>query len=223
MKKAVLRGLIDAAGLPPGLKLYLLGMLERKAVCSLRAPLKKDPAGFLSALGGLLAGGSLALACAEEEVLFATGFDAKNLAPDRLEAALAEILAALFLAGEGFEDLELIKPNRGRTADIAAARAGFAYAFEVRCLKGGGGRLDAGLLGGKYDRKFPQARNAVKKYGFDKAAVVFVREPCCFKSFVREPELTELAREVYEGKKSPRAAHVCVLDRGRCGVYPPWP
>ncbi len=223
MKKAELTGLIAASSLPDGLKLYLQAMVSHKAPCSLRGGLRKDPAGFIATLSRLLAGGSMALGCSAQTALFATGFDVKNLAPNRLEAALAEILAALFLRGEGFAELKLIEPDLGRTADIAALRGGLSYAFEVRCLKSGGGPLGADLLVNKYDKKFPQARNAIKKYGFDRAGVVFVREPCAFAGFAADPELEGLAHEVYSQKKSPRAAHICLLDRGRAGFYPPWP
>lgn len=221
MKREEIAGLVGACALPEGLKAYLAAALKRRRPFSFTAALKKDPAIFLASAGRLLAGASAALGRPEAQALFATGFDPANLAPQRLEAAFAELLAAMLLRGEGFSSIELIGTNSGRTADVSAARDGLRWAFEVRCLSAPG-RLDAGLLTGKFRSKLPQAANALKKYGFDRAAVVLVRSPWDSDGFVPDPALAALAADARaRGKKKP-AAHLCVLDRGRFGVAPRW-
>lgn len=220
MKREELSSLVGASALPAGLKAYLAAALKRRRPFSFTAALKKEPRLFLAAAGRLLGGAAAALGRPEEELLFATGFDPANLAPQRLEAAFAELQAALLLAGEGFSPIELIGTNSGRTADISAAKAGLRWAFEVRCLSAGG-RLDAGLLAGKFRAKLPQAGNALKKYGFDRAAVVLVRSPWSFGGFSADPALAALAAGALPEKKRP-AVHLCLLDRGRFGVCPPW-
>lgn len=221
MKRPEIAALIAGSGLPEGLKTYLASALRRGRPFSFTAALKKEPAGFVGAVARLLAGAAAALGRPPGEVLFATGFDGSNLAPHRLEAALAELLAVLLLREQGFSELELIGTNSGRTADIAARKDGLRWAFEVRCLSAGG-KLDGELLGGKFDRKLPQARNAMKKYGFDRAAVVLAREPWRFAGFEPDPALAALAAAARPPGKRQEAVHLCLADRGRFGVYPCW-
>lgn len=221
MKRAEIAALVAGSALPEALKAYLAAALKRGRPFSFTAALKKDPQAFLAAAAGLLAGAAAALGRPSEEVLFATGFEPSNLAPQRLEAAFAELQAALLLRAEGFAEIELIGTASGRTADISAFRNGLRWAFEVRCLSAAG-RLDGALLEGKFRSKLPQARNALKKYGFDRAAVALVRSPWLFGGFSADPGLAALAAAACPTEKKRPAAHLCILDRGRFGVCPPW-
>lgn len=221
MRREELAGLVAASGLPAGLKSHLAAALARGRPFSFTAALKGDPRGFLRSASRLLAGAAAALGRPPEEVLFATGFRPSNLAPRRLEAAFAELLAAMLLREEGFSSIELIGTNGGRTADLSAVKAGLRWAFEVRCLSAGG-RLDAELLAGKFRSKLPQARNALKKYAFDRSAVALVRAPLDFEDFTADPGLAALAAAACPPEKRRPAAHLCVVDRGRFGVVPRW-
>lgn len=221
MKRPEIAALIAGSGLPEELKAYLACALRRGRPFSFTAALKKEPAGFLAAVTRLLAGASAALGRPAGEVLFATGFEASNLAPHRLEAALAELLAVLLLREQGFSELRLIGTNSGRTADISGSKDGLRWAFEVRCLSAGK-KLDGELLGGKFDRKLPQASNAIKKYGFDRAGVVLAREPWRFADFEADPGLAALAEAARPPEKRQAVVHLCLADRGRFGVYPRW-
>ena len=202
---------VAASGLPPALKLYLSSAACRGRRFSFGPALKKDQAAFAAAVERLVS----------EAALFRTGFGSNNMAPHRLEAALAELLAVLFLRAAGFSGISLIAPGPGRTADIAAVKDGLKWAAEVRCLAAGG-VFGAELLGGKFESKLPQARNAVKKYGFDRGLVVLVREPWNFKAFVSDRRLAELAREAYALAERPGSARLCLLDAEGSGVYPAW-
>lgn len=221
MRREELSVLVGASALPEGLKAYLAAALSRGRPFSFTAALKKDPRRFIASAAGLLAGAAAALGRPPGEVLFATGFEPSNLAPRRLEAAFAELLAAMLLRSEGFSGIELIGPNSGRTADLSAARDGLRWAFEVRCLAAAG-ELDGALLAGKFRSKLPQARNALKKYGFDRAAVALVRSPLLFEGFSPDPAVAALAAASCPPAKSRPAAHLCIVDRGRFGVCPPW-
>lgn len=212
---------VAASGLPPALKLYLASAACRARRFSFGPALKKDQAAFAAAVERLVSEAAGVLGCSGEEALFLTGFGANNMAPHRLEAALAELLAVLFLRAAGFSGIGLIAPGPGRTADIAAVKDGLKWAAEVRCLTAGG-VFDAELLGGKFGSKLPQARNAVKKYGFDRGLVVLVREPWNFKAFAPDQRLAELAREAYSLAERPGSARLCLLDAEGSGVYPAW-
>jgi len=220
MKKPSASDAVAASALPAEVKLYLAAALRRRLPFSLKPALRKDPRGVSAAAARLVAGSAAALGCSGAEALFATGFDPANMAPHRLEAALAELAAVLLLRREGFSGLELIRPNSGRTADISAEKSGLRWAFEVRSLQAGPA-ASAALLAGKFRAKLPQAKNAMKKYGFDRAAVILVREPWA-EGLAPDPGLAALAAAACAAEMKKPAAHVCLLDRGRFGVHPPW-
>lgn len=222
MRREETAALVRASGLPENLKVYLTAALRRGRGFSFTPALKRDPAAFLAACGRLLSGASAALGRPEDELLFCTGFGPSNLAPHRLEAAFAELAAAIFLDVQGFDGIELIGTCEGRTADISARKGGRRWAFEVRCLSAEG-ELDAELLAGKYGDKFPQAAAALKREGISAAAVLLVREPLACASFRADGRLHSLcAAALLPAAKKKTAVHLCVLDRGLFGASPAW-
>ena len=222
MNKAGLIKLVDSSALPVELKVYLSGVLAGNLPSSLRETLKKDPEGFLAGAGGLLREAGLALGCAGDEALSRSGFDANNLAPDRLEAALAEMLALVFLRSEGFSRLGFIGRGSGKTADISAARGGLRYAFEVCSARTGAADLSVDFLELKYDKKIRQARASGKKGGLDRAGFILVSGPLFFSGFRPDGRLAGLARGLYERKNRPPATHLCLLAGGGAAVFPEW-
>ncbi|MDO8806734.1 MAG: hypothetical protein Q7R35_20170 [Elusimicrobiota bacterium] len=222
MNKTSLIKLIEASALPAALRGYLGGVLAGNLPSSLRKALKKDPDGFIAGVCGLLREAGLALGCAGDEALFMSGFDGNNLAPDRLEAALAEMLAVAFLRSEGFSGLAFISRGRGKTADISAARGGLAYAFEVCSPRAAASGLSVDFLELKYDKKIRQAKVSGKKGGLDRAGLVLVAGPPSFSGFGSDERLAGLARGLYERKNQPRATHICLLAGGGAAVFPPW-
>jgi len=222
MNKAGLLKLIGASALPAALKAYLGGVLAGNLPSSLRAALKKDPEGFIAGAGGLLRGAGLALGCAADETLALCGFDANNLAPDRLEAAMAELLAAVYLRSEGFCRLGFIGRGAGKTADISAARGGLAYAFEVCSARTAEADLSVDFLELKYNKKIRQARASGKKGGLDRAGLILVSGPPSFSGFRPDDRLARLAKGLYERKNRPPATHICLLAGGRAAVFPGW-
>jgi len=222
MDKPELLKFINASDLPGALKGYLGGVLAGNLPSSLRDEIKKDPGGFVAGVCGLLREAGLALGCAGDEALFMSGFDANNLAPDRLEAALAEMLALVFLRSEGFSSLGFIGRGVGKTADIAAARGGLAYAFEVCSARTPAGGLSVDFLELKYDKKIKQAKVSSKKGGLDRACLVLVAGPPAFRGFGPDERLAGLARALYERKNRPPATHICLLAGGGAAVCPGW-
>ena len=214
--------MIGASALPAPVKDYLGGVLAGNLPSSLREALKKDPEGFLAGVAGLLREAGLALACNGESALLMSGFDARNLAPDRLEAALAEMLAAVFLRSEGFSEIRLIGRCRGKTADISAVRGGVDYAFEVCSARAAAAELSVDFLELKYDKKIRQARVSSRKGGLDRAGLVLAAGPLSFSGFGPDGRLAALAKGLYERKNNPRATHICLLAGGRAAVFPPW-
>lgn len=222
MNKAGLIELISASALPPGLKAYLGGALANNLPFSLREALKKDPEGFIAGAGGLLHEAGLALGRDGGEALALGGFDPNNLAPDRLEAALAELLGVVYLRDCGFSGLGIIGRCAGKTADISAARGGLAYAFEVCSVRAAADDLTVDLLELKYDKKIRQAKASGKKGGLDRAGLVLVAGPLSFAGFAPDERLAGLALALYERKNRPPATHICLLAGGRAAVFPPW-
>ena len=222
MKKTGLLKFLDASDLPAALKGYLAGVLAGNLPLSLREALKKDPGGFTAGIGRLLGEAGLALGCAGDRALFISGFDEHNLAPDRLEAALAEMLAVVFLRSEGFSGISFIGRGVGRTADLSAVRGGLDYAFEVCSARTPAEDLSVDFLERKYDKKIWQARVSCRKRGLARAGLVLVSGPPAFSGFEPDERLAALARGLYERKNDPPGTHVCLLARGRAAVFPAW-
>ena len=222
MNKAGLINLIKASGLPEPLRAYLCGVLAGNLPFSLREALKKEPDKFIKDAAGLLREAGLALGRSPEEALSMSGFDSNNLAPDRLEAALAELLAVVFLCSEGFSGLGFIARGRGKTADISGSRGGLAYAFEVCSARTAAADFTVDFLELKYDKKIRQAKVSGKRGGLDRAGLVLVAGPPVFLRFSRDGGLGAMARGVYERKNRPRATHICLLAGGKAAVFPDW-
>lgn len=224
MDKAATLKLIAASGLPEGVKKYLSAPASGGS--QLRKELKANPAGTIKGLERLLGEAAGILGLDADTVLFVTGFDGNNLAGDRLDAALAELGAALFLRGEGFTDLRLIERSAGRTADISGLRHGERYAFEVCRVRGEAfvpGPAQAKQLGVKYRAKKAQLAAYCKRSGCLAGGVILVAGPAAFSVFEADPLLAGLAAAVPGQGRAPGLTPVCLLCRGGAAVFPSWP
>lgn len=202
-----------AAGRPalPGL---------RAASPSLRAALRRGPAAAAEIRQLLSSAGAL-FGCLAGEALFCTGFGKDDATPGRLDAALAELRAALFLAGEGFAAVRPLDRGVGRTADLAAARGGEEYLFEVRWVSGGFGADAVKKLSAKCERKSAQLRAALKRAAAGRGGVVFVAGPLFPALPWRGPDLAAAARGVHAAQRR-AGLHVCLLAGDASAVFPPW-
>lgn len=211
--------LLAASALPGALKEYLSSSLRSRAPSSLRAYLKKSPVEFISGAEKLFTEAGVILGLPAEEALGAGGFDANNKAPGRLEAALAELRAVVFLRDNGYKELAFINRGTRRTADLYGVKGGEGGVFEVCCLKGTGGFFSAGLLALKYDRKICQVNSSRKKTGCLVGGLFFVSSPAAFGAS-GSARLEALAREVYEAKGSQPFTSVCLIAGGLCAAWP---
>ena len=141
---------------------------------------------------------------------------------DHICAALAEMLALVFLRSEGFAGLGFIGRGAGKTADLSASRGGLNYAFEVCSARTAEADLSVDFLELKYDKKIRQARASGKKGGLDRAGLILVSGPPSFSGFKPDGRLAGLARGLYERKSRPPATHICLLAGGRAAVFPGW-
>jgi hypothetical protein len=223
MNRAGLLELLAASGLPEGVKKYLA---LSAGPSQLRRSLKADAAGTLAGLERLLGEAAGILGLRADAVLFVTGFDGNNLAGDRLDAALAELRAAVFLRGEGFSGLALVERARGRTADLCGARNGREYAFEVCRVRGesfGSGAARAGALREKYAAKKAQLSAYCKRSGCLPGGVILVTGPAEFTELAPDAALGALAAAVLGPGPGPGLPPLCLLCRGGAAVYPAWP
>lgn len=233
-----MRGLskaIENSGLPAQVKEYLLRASSLKTRSPIKTAAGKDPGGFLATLDSLLTEAGAALGCPAAEVLFITGFNKNDLAPARFAAALAEIRAAVFLAREGFTGLTLLRPQQSTSADLAGARRGRRYVFEVRCITSAPGPLaylftksgrpkepapDAvKYLRLKYEKKIRQVNSTRKRTGSSHGGIVLALglAPCADHS-----DLEALAAAVHLAKGSPPLTRICLLSGAAGAVYPAW-
>lgn len=241
MTKREILKLIEASGLPAEVKKYCANIAGGGLRSSLKTALKKNPGVVIGNIDGLLTAASSILARSKDELLFATGFNRNNGSPERFEAALAEIRAAVFLHAGGFSDLKLIGPGMKKTADIYGTLGGEKYVFEVCCVqtaaapasidhlydKSGvvtatSGRKQVDYLELKYDKKVRQVRSSRKEYGCARGGLIFVVDPSGFSAFADGAGLEELARELYVRKNKPSSTHICILSGGNGRVFPGW-
>lgn len=223
MDRAALLAAVGAAGLPPGAEAALRAVVRSGGPSPLRRALRREPGLFLAGLRGLLRSAAAAIGAPEDEALFATGFEAANLAPERLEAALAELCAVRYLSERGFTGLRLLPRQRGKTADMAGRLGGEEHVLEVCRVKEGAfeGPRAAAFAALKYDRKSPQVSATLKRGGPASGALVLVSGFPGFAGQRDDGALSAVARAALEGKRPP--LRLCLLDGARAGAWPPWP
>lgn len=221
MNKAGILELIARCGLPGKVKACLAGAASRTESSSIKKTLRKDPAGLLSGIEELLNSAAGVLGLPAETVLFVTGFNANNLAPGRFEAALAELRAAVFLASQGFEKLELVEQSGSRTADLAGTRSGHRYVFEVCRLRDDGVPAGVKRLSSKYAKKISQVKVTRKKYGCALGGLVLLDGPLGFGPLLPDPALLLPAAGVCAGRDG-RAEHLCLIRGDGYAVWPDW-
>ncbi|MCX5785097.1 MAG: hypothetical protein NTX59_05370 [Elusimicrobia bacterium] len=219
-KPGVLK-LIELSRLPEDVKRYFAKVAGRKPHSALKAELKRNPADFIGNMDRLLAAGSGILGRPKEEVLFITGFNKNDMAPERFGAALAELRAVVFLHREEFGDLKFIRQRGGTSADISGVRGGQNYVFEVCCLQSDND-FSIVRLALKYDKKKRQLNSSRKKYNCERGALIFAANPSDFDSSVDEVDLRELAGGLYVKKNNPPFTHICLLAGNKGSVFPEW-
>lgn len=240
MTKPEILELIESSDLPGSVKRYCANILGGGLRSSLKTALKKNAGAVIGNMERLLAAASPILARSKEELLFATGFNKHNTSPERFEAALAEIRAAVFLHEAGFSGLELIGTGIKKTADIRGVRDGKKYVFEVCCLQTANelasvdyliddfgtpvksGKKPVDYLELKYDKKVRQVNSSRKEYGCAGGGLIFVVNAINFRRFTDGSDLEELARELYARKNEPPFTHICILSGGFGCVFPEW-
>ncbi len=192
----------------------------RAASPALRSALRRDRS-LSGKIKALLAEAGGVFECPPSGALYLTGFGPGDRTPGRLDAALAELRAALFLRGEGFSGIRPLATAAGRTPDLAARRGGELWAFEVRWVRGGlGGAPEK--LSAKCARKAAQLGAGLKALGAGRCGIILVGEPLGFGPFAPSPELAALAAAVEVPVRACRP-HICLLAGGASGVFPPWP
>lgn len=222
MNKAGILKLIELCTLPERVKSCLSDAVSRPEGSAIKKTLRKDPDGLLSGIENLLGKAAAILGLPEESVLFVTGFNANNRAPDRFEAALAELRSSVFLSGQGFSGLKLVEQSGSRTADLAGTRAGLGYIFEVCRLRNDGAPAGVKRLSSKYTKKISQVKISRKKYGCALGGLVLLDGPLGFGPLLPDPALLALAAQASPIKDKAGSEHLCLI-RGDCfAVWPPW-
>ncbi|HNT97979.1 MAG TPA: hypothetical protein PKK31_06930 [Elusimicrobiales bacterium] len=216
---------IAASGLPPRLAAYLGQFIAQGTASELRKALKADPARRLGNIKALLDSSAAALALPAEGILSITGFDYNNFAPDRLEAALAELRAVNILARRGFTEIRFLPGGQRREADISAVLAGEKYFFEVHCLKNrdafsGADEKKERRLKDLCRKKLGQAHASGRRERSARAGVFLVADPAGAVSPMTDGALTDLASRMHASMGSPAGEHICLSAGGESAIFP---
>lgn len=218
---------IAASGLPPALTAYLEKFTALGSGSELRKALKADPVRLLENIRDLLYPAAAALGLPAEEILAITGFDYRNFAPDRLEAALAELRAVNILTRAGFTGIRFLPGGRRKEADIAAGLRGNRFFFEVRYLKKAAafsGADEEKLLRLKAvcRKKLGQARASGRREAGTRAGVFLVADPAGSAPPPVKTELKVLAARVHAALGTRQGEHVCLSGGDSSAVFPPF-
>ncbi len=185
-----------------------------------RAALRKNPVAFPALIARLLSEAAQALGRVPEEALFLTGFSRSDRTPGRLEAALAELSAVLFLHSEGFSRIRPLERAAWPTADVLAERGGFTWAFEVRWVRDAGADGPSERLAAKCRRKSAQVVTSLKRSPALRGGVVLVFGLPGPGPFSHSPELDAAAGAARA--LAGLSGHVCLVSGGSTGFFPPW-
>ena len=240
MAKKEILFLVGSSALPAAVREYFARVVTGNSGSALKEGLKKNPAAQIKKIDFLLAAASGILGVPKEEVLFVTGFNKNDMAPERFEAAMAELRAVVFLQCEGFSGLRLIGQAAAVSADIYGEKNGRPYVFEVCCrprdseLAAVDYLIDsaaAPAMPAKKALKYLQERcrekerqmnSSRKQHGCERCGLIIEINPRNFTALSDEKNLKELAEELHNSLKWPGSRHICVL--GNDGVvFPEWP
>jgi hypothetical protein len=182
--------LLGRSSLPGSIKAVLKAEAASTRASAVKRALRRQPAGLVSRLALLIEKASLHTGLPPGDILFAAGFDPKDKAPGRLEAALAELAAVNRLADLDFSGISLLPRSACRGADLSAHKDGRQHFFEVRCLNlsekspleylysGAEPHPEAAAyLREKYLKKIPQALCSSKKTAGSLAGVIIIISP----------------------------------------------
>ncbi len=208
------------------------GQLNRAISAILEAPHK-----VLPAINEMFAMAASVTGLDSDEILRRTDFHHRDTAPERIESAFAEVRAINFLHQQEFTQIQPLRQQRTKCADIIASRDGEPYAVEVvTSIYEARGRFTPERLGMwlveriKSDRKDKQVEaSSGSVHGRRKVFLAVVDSADAVALQVHD-EFQNAARHVWEKLECDSDTHVCfVTGRVTLGygsddaIFPQWP
>jgi hypothetical protein len=202
--------------------------------------LAEDFEAVVNATNKLLSTASRITGLDQDGLIRATDFDARDLSPDRLDSAVAELRAVVHLDREGFKDIKLQRRQAGaKTPDVTATRNHVKYTLDVACASAETTRTLEDLDTYMRDvciQKNPQFRGARANDPATRVGVIFVLNSDPALTFGYQPVFLAVVKQVIEALSHPQSYHIAlltghvttVIGRGEYFegpddvVYPPW-
>ncbi|MCI0562464.1 MAG: hypothetical protein MN733_28595 [Nitrososphaera sp.] len=161
----------------------------------------------------------------DENALFQKiGFTVNDLSVENLDAAIATVRGIYYLVIEGFNQITVLKPQKGiRTADLVAIRCGTKFALDVACSNAGTDRALEDLsryMLGVATAKQEQLDNTVAANNCTHRGLVFVINSGPVLYFGGDHlSYRETITSVIQTLGNPPAYHMCILTGSTSQVF----
>ena len=138
MNNQELREKILKSNLPKCVIKHLVSCIDNESCHKWHCAMDTHFDGVISSVNSIVDKACITTGRDKESLFRETDFDPKDLDPDRLDAAFAEIRVINYLSNEGFQNINLLRAQTGTlTADIVAHFGKNLYAIDVACASAG--------------------------------------------------------------------------------------
>lgn len=170
-----------------------------------------------------------------DDLLDATDFSWRDMTPTRIESAIAELRAILFVDREGFEEIELLKAEGQKSADLTAVRGKDKFAIEVaNSTYNARGRFAPGemaeWIAAKYDEgDGEQLASTSSTHTCNRSALIGMINTQPTRALQVHRDFLEAATLAWQRLGSKPELHICMVTLSEAlgygpddAVYPSW-
>lgn len=201
MNNQTLRDKIQKSDLPKCVVKHLITCIDKGRCHRWHDVMDTTFDGVISSAKNIIDRACIATGRDKESLFRDTDFDPRDLDPDRLDSAFAELRGINYLSNNGFKDIYLLRAQPGtRTADIVTKLDINTYALDVACASAGTPRNVNDLVDyiiGIYKVKDAQLQSTIESYNCTKSGLVFVINSYPALAFGYQPLFLKAAQKAH--------------------------
>jgi len=190
--------------------------------------LSTKPVVTVKALNNMFKRASNVTGLTPDNLLNATGFHPKDLNPQRIDSAFAEIRAISFLANEGFQDIQPLYGRNHKEADFVARHGAYLFAIEVADSVFDATKrvtpddlVNWAIGRAQNDKKLQQIERTKKSYKCNKGVFLFAVDTESPTIWLTRPDFLEVVKRVWRELGSGCDLHIgCFTGRVTLGNIP---